>query len=94
MRMVFTAALLAGLAFSGNVLAAPGSTQSPQQRQALAKCDQLKSATARQSCRNKATATKPAARKPAAQTQRKPATKKPTEARTPITPAPAAAASS
>ena len=86
MRMVFTAALLAGLAFSGSVLAAPGSTQSPQQRQALAKCDQLKSATARQSCRTKATATKPAARKPAP--------KKTTEARTPITPAPAAPASS
>ena len=89
MRMVFTAALLAGIAFSGSAFAAPSSspTPTPQQRQALAKCDQLKSATARQSCRSKATAAKPAPRKPVTQTQGKPAPKKPTVARTPTTPA-------
>jgi hypothetical protein len=80
MRLMLPAALIAGLAMSTAVFAAPAPTGKPSaaQQRALARCDKIKAPDSRQACQNRATATKPVARKPTQNAQRKPAAKKPT----------------
>ena len=86
MRLMLPAALiLAGLAFSTSVLAAPAQPAKPStaQQRPVARCDKIKAPDSRQACQNRATATKRTARKPTQNAQRKPAAKKPA----PTTPA-------